>query len=141
MQRQINWCLLCLLCISIVGCARLTTYNRGTKFENRVRLYSQAVRWSEFERAQGFIRMRKGHAQNQDLDAFNNIKVTKYQSTNKTPKENFDEQTSDIILVYEIDYFVEDNYKMKHVRYEQLWWYDETVENWFLDSDLPRFEQ
>ena len=118
----------------------MTDYVRGTKFEDRVRLYSQAIRWSEFERAAGFIRMREGHAQRQDLDFFNKIKVTKYQSTNKTPKQNFDEQTSDIILVYEIDYFIDDDYKMKHLRYEQLWWYDETVGNWFLDTDLPRFE-
>jgi hypothetical protein len=137
LQRQKNWFFLFLLFMGLVGC---TTYNRGAKFENRVRFYSQAIRWSEFERAQPFIRMREDHTQKQDLDFFNKIKVTKYQSTDKTPKQNFDEQSSDIILVYEIDYFIDDDYKLKHVRDEQLWWYDETEGDWFLDSGLPKFK-
>ena len=141
LQRQKNWCLLCLLCIGLVGCSWFTEMNRNHKFETRERLFSQAIRWSEFERAQEFIRTRNNRPQNPDFAYLNQIKVTKYQNTNIAPQENFDEQNLDIILVYEIDYFVKDSYKMKHQRYKQLWWYDESVENWFLDTDLPKFRR
>ena len=140
LQRQKNWCLLCLLCLVFVGCSSVTDFNLGNKFESRVRLFSQAIRWSEFEKAQGYIRMRDDHPQNQYIDYKDKIKVTKYQTTNKSPQEHYDEQSSDIILVYEIDYFNENNYKIKHLRYEQVWWYDNSARNWFLDSDLPKFE-
>ncbi len=140
LQRLKNGCFLFLLCIALVGCYSIVDFNRGNKFEARVRNFSQAIRWSEFEIAMGYIRMRKNHPQELDLDFLNRIKVTKYQTTNKSPEENFDEQTSDIILVYEIDYYVDNSYKIKHLRYEQLWWYDDSVGNWYLDSDLPKFE-
>ncbi len=140
MQRQKNWCLFCLLCIGLVGCSWLTDINREHKFETRTRLFSQAIRWSEFERAQEYIRTRDNRPLNPDLAYLNQIKITKYQNTNIVPQENLDAQNLDRILVYEIDYFVKDNYKMKHQRYEQLWWYDESAETWFLDSGLPRFK-
>ena len=142
MQRQKHWCLLCLFCIGLVGCSFID-FRRGNDFGSRVRSFSQAIRWSEFEKAQGYVRKRKreGHVQNPDFDYLKNIKVTKYQSTNKRPAESFEELTSDIILVYEIDYFIKDSYKIKQLSYEQLWWYDTEAGNWFLDSDLPKFEQ
>lgn len=140
LQRLKNWCLLCLLSISFLGCAKVIDFERGNKFETRVRSFSQAIRWSKFERAHAYIRMRKNHSQNHDFDQLNNIKVTKYQTTNRTPEENYDQQTSDIILVYEVDYFDKGSYKVQHLRYEQLWWYDETDNTWFLDSDLPKFK-
>ena len=141
MQRQKHWCLLCLLCIGIVGCSSFIDFRQGNDFGYRVRSFSQAIRWSEFEKAQGYVRKREGHVQNPDFDYLKNIKVTKYQSTNKRPAESFEELTSDIILVYEIDYFIKDTFKIKQLSYEQLWWYDTEAGNWFLDSGLPKFEQ
>ena len=141
LQRQKNWCLLCLLCIGLVGCSSFIDFRRSNDFGYRIGSYSQAIRWSEFEKAQGYVRMREGEVQIPDFDYLKNIKVTNYQSTNKRPAESFEELTSDIILVYEIDYFIKDSYKIKQLSYEQLWWYDIEAGNWFLDSGLPKFEQ
>jgi len=141
LKQQKHCCLLCLLCIGLVGCSSLLDFKQGNDFGSRVYSFSQAIRWSNFEKAQEYVRKREGHVQNPDFDYLKNIKVTKYQSTNKRPEESFKEVTSNIILVYEIEYFIKDTYKIKQLSYEQIWWYDTEAGNWFLNSDLPKFEQ
>ncbi|MCK5120961.1 MAG: hypothetical protein KAQ91_03215 [Methylococcales bacterium] len=140
MQQQRCY-LFFLLCIGLVGCSSTIDFRGRNKFEPRIKAFAYAIRWSQFEDAQGFIRMRNNRPQQQSLDYLKQIKVTKYQPLKEARQENTDQQTPEILSTYTIDYYHKENYKMKHQSYQQLWWYDDTVGAWFLDSDLPKFGQ
>lgn len=129
-----------LLCIGLYGCSSIMDFTHGEKLEPRVRAFSNAIRWSNFEEAQKFVSMRDNQIQNQNMDFLKHIKVTKYSFIKNTTRHNADDETSDIISIYNIDYYHDGNYQIQHLRYEQLWWYDDTMETWFINSGLPPFK-
>ncbi|NOR69560.1 MAG: hypothetical protein GQ532_07670 [Methylomarinum sp.] len=138
MQQQRCY-LFFLLCIGLVGCSSTIDYRGRNKFEPRIKAFAHTIRWSQFDDAQGFIRKRNNQIPNQDLDYLEQIKVTKYEPLAEQSQIVSDEQTLEKTTTYKIDFYHKANYKIKSQQYEQLWWYDDTVGAWFLDSDLPTF--
>jgi len=137
-QQSLSFFLL--FCLTLTGCSSTIDYQGENKFQPRIEAFAHAIRWSEFERAQVFIRMRNNQESYQNQDTLKQIKVTKYEFLSEMPQENFEQQTMDIISTYSIDYYHTDNFKIKHQQYVQHWWYDDTAGTWFLDSNLPDFK-
>ena len=145
MQQQKRWCLFFILYISLTACSTIRNYDQTNKFKARTSAFSNAIRWGQFEQAQRYILKRNDQPPSQNLEHLAKIKIAKYKSIREEPQENIHPKTSgllsthDMHLVYEIDYYLDSDYRVKHLRYEQLWWYDDTAETWFLDSELPQF--
>lgn len=139
MQQQRGY-LFVLLCVCLAGCSSTIDYRGRNKFEPRIKAFAHAIRWSQFEEAQTFIRKRDNRQPLHNLDYLKQVKVTKYEPLKEARQKNTDQQTLEILSTYTIDYYHKENYKIKHQHYQQLWWYDDTVKAWFLDSDLPQFE-
>ena len=146
LQKQKRWCLFFILYISLTACSSIMDFGRSDKFKPRVTAFSDAMRWSQFENAQGYVLKRNNQPPSHNLDQLSKIKITKYQFIREEPQENIDPRTTgifsihDMFSIYDIDYYLDGDYRLKHLRYEQLWWYDSTEETWFLDSDLPQFK-
>ena len=140
MQKQNRWYLFFILYISLTACSSIRNYDQTNKFKGRTSAFSNAIRWGQFEKAQGYILKRNDQPPSHNLEHLAKIKVGKYQLIREEPQENIHPKTSgllsthDIFLVYEIEYYFDSDYKLKHQRYEQLWWYDSTAETWFLCS-------
>jgi len=130
-----------LLCVGLVGCSATMNYKGENKFKARIHAFSHAIRWSQFEEAQGFIRKRNNQAVSQNQDYFKQIKVIKYKSLSEISRKSPDQQGTDIVSTYTIDFYHKGTYKTQHQQYQQLWWYDDAADSWFLDSDLPNFRQ
>ena len=139
LQLQNNWCIVGLLCISFVGCSSVSDYRRAQILDSRLYGFSHAIRWAEFEKAQEYISMRKGQPKKLDLDYLKNIKVTKYQLLKQYAHKQTEAEIPETTTIYDIEYYFSSSNKIRYLRYEQLWWYDKVLDNWFLDSDLPQF--
>lgn len=128
-----------LLCISLAGCSSMIDFKSENTFKPRIRAFSKAIRWSQFEKAQTFIRLRNNRLSNPDQDYLKQIKVTRYEPLSELTMENKDSQVMDKMAIYTLEFYHKGNLKIERLQYKQIWWYDETIGTWFLDSELPTF--
>ena len=138
MQHQ-KYCLFVLFFISLSGCSSIG-FREKNKFEARIQAFAHSLRWSQFEEAQSFIRLRNKQSPDQNIEYLKQIKITKYEPLSEIARNVPNQESSEITSTYTIDYYHMDNYIIKHHKYEQAWWYDDTVGTWFLDSELPKFK-
>ena len=53
-------------------------YKGENKFESRLDAFSHAMRWSQFEDAEAFVRMRDEQIPSHNIDDLNQVRITKY---------------------------------------------------------------
>ena len=97
------------------------------------------MRWNKFVSAKQFIHRRDEQAESHDINLYAQIEITHYESISEVQVNIPDQNNPDVVSVYDVSYFNKNDYSIKHMQYEHVWWFDEEAEIWFLDSDLPDF--
>ena len=125
-----------LLALLIAGCASVPDLVRQTKFGRTVRAYEKAIRWSEFETAEVFLKDTAKEKKPPDLNKLKLIKVIEYEVKETALLKD----QSRVLQVAEIQYYRDDSIVVKTVTDHQVWEYDATKKNWYLLSGLPDFK-
>ena len=124
-----------LLTFLIAGCVTVSEMNKMKSFDRTAIGYREAIRWSDFETA---YRFTKNSTVENNLQAFkklNPIKVTSYEVKQTITAED----RSQVRQIVEIKYYNTDDMVERTLRDHQLWEYDETMNGWILQGNLPDF--
>jgi hypothetical protein len=127
---------ICIFILMIFACASIKETKKLGLFDETTRAYARAIRWTDFETANAFLKISDSDSKLPDFEKLKQIKVTSYevkQTILATDK-------SGAIHIVEIQYFNVRNVTVKTLRDRQFWEYDEKEERWFLISGLPDFE-
>jgi hypothetical protein len=112
------------------GC--FATLGKLNQLENTLRAYEAAIRWSEFELANGFGVPVDPPP---DLARLNDIAVTAYEVKASTTSKDTLEAKQTVV----IDYYDKHSITQKTVTYQQQWHYDENQKRWVVQPNLPDF--
>lgn len=114
---------------------------RSNHFEQTADEYRILIRWGEFEKAQNYSRLRLDTEAKFDREFYQNIRVTRYELVDQIAVGDDPEDPREIRLIIDLDFNQANEVTVHTLRYEQLWWYDENTERWFLDGQLPDFKK
>jgi hypothetical protein len=130
-----------LLTLTVAGCAKVEATKRSNQFQQTLKDFNASIRWGYFEQARTFINMREGVPRELDLDYLQEIRVTRYDITRKTAIGDNLQDPREVVIDVAIDYYHDSTLRVKSIKYQQMWWYDDVAKQWFLDADLPDFKQ
>ncbi len=122
--------------ISLSGCASKQKQKILNSFDERIYLYGRLLRWKEYEGAANMIKHQDESSVEIDFDAYKDLRITDYE----VKKVVMGDELKTAEVEAEIDYYFETTSSVETVRDKQSWWYNEKVENWFLDDDFPSFK-
>jgi len=125
-----------LLIMMIAGCANLSSKHQMNMFDQISRAFRSAIRWSDFETANNFIKDSQTESNTPDFRKLKNIKVTLYEVKQIIPVNG----KSKVRQIVEINYFKLDEMIEKTLVYDQLWEYDAADKRWYLKGGLPDFK-
>jgi len=132
---KIKWIgLIVLLLLS--SCAHMSEQKKLEHLEAQQKLFMKALRWKAYDTAASVVRYRNPARRLAPIQGLEAITVTSYELLASLPQE-----ADGSVLAYVLFDYVQNNtgrvYQLKH---KQVWWYDDTVKRWFLDSDMPNFK-
>lgn len=128
---------LSLLATMLTGCESLQHKDQAKKLDQAVRSYIRAVRWGDLGAAASYIRPREGVAEPPDLSGLKGLRVTHYDYAIDAKAQG----DTEALMTVAFDYYFEDTLSVKKVYQQAIWWWDPTIENWFMDGELPKFER
>ncbi len=117
------------------GCARIENKSRVVKLDQAVRLYADSIRWGNFETAAGLVRRRDGKTSAMAVTIPADLRVSGYASNVLRVNEQGDEAT----VVTSFSYYFTSTSRVRDISQTDLWWFDPTIEQWFMDGSLPDF--
>ncbi|MDH3412912.1 MAG: hypothetical protein OEM98_10530 [Gammaproteobacteria bacterium] len=117
------------------GCAQIEKKSRVIKLDQAVRLYADSIRWGNFETAAGLVRRRDGKTSAMAVTIPADVRVSAYASNVLSLNEQSDEAT----VVTSFNYFFTSTNSVRVISQTDLWWFDPTTEQWFMDGSLPDF--
>jgi len=119
--------------VSLGGCASIANEQKTRALESALATYGDAMRWSYFDTAYGFVHPEKRDGEPGDLA---NVRVTGYDVVQ--PPVMKDEVSAEQMA--RIEYVLKDVQRVRTLSDRQLWRYDESAKSWWLDSGVPRFQ-
>lgn len=124
------------LCVLfIVGCPSAQGKWRLAQFEDISSTYGHAIRWGDYDVANGFRKKQETDHKAWNVDKLNKIRGTSYELISSNPSE-------DKLRVHQavkIRYYNADQMIEKTLVDKQRWEYDDTQKAWYLQSGLPDF--
>ncbi len=123
----------------LTGCWNMGASKRSNQFDDTVNAYRILIRWGEFEKARNYIRLRQGEMHEFDPEYYQNIRVSRYEVIDRIAVGDDPDDPREILVIIALDFNHADEVLLHTLRYEQLWWYDDEMARWFLDSNLPDF--
>ncbi len=119
---------LLVLLFIVFGCA---TEKRRNAIHDTLRLYEKTLRWGAYREAQTLkLEVRKPLP-----EGLNEIKVTSYEIVSQSVTEDADQLEQTV----EIKFYHEQQGMIKTLMDRQTWVYDDKLDGWFLESELPDF--
>lgn len=134
--------LLLFFILAASGCAKIQATRRADQFKSTLDSYSALLRWGKYKQAGNYINMREGVPRQPDLQYLKHIHVTRYDVVQQIATVDNEEEgkgPTEIAVAAEIDFYHDNDLRVKNIDYQQLWWYDDKLEKWYLDGDLPDF--
>ena len=128
--------LILVLILALVGCVtfdEIKNLNKMNKFSGAVESYARAIQWSDFEAASFFAKKLNPKP---DLDKLKNFKVISYEVKKIIHQREQLKVSQNIAL----SYYNKNQLTEKHLRYEEIWEYDDKNESWYLTSGFPEFK-
>ena len=124
------------LSLDVAGCAQFERHQQNISMQDRTNSYRKAIRWSEYDIAKSFIQRQDESAYEYDADFYNAIRVVENEIESREifSGEGFAKVYSKVKF-YHVDYNT-----VTDLVDEQLWWYDEETENWYLDGGFPNYK-
>lgn len=121
----------------LVGCAGIQSQKQSESLHASVNSFRKMIRWGAFDRAAAYRRSPTGVLLAPDLRSLENIRVVSYEITDQAIRE--DGTTAVVSAI--VSYYSDETGTVYNTQYVQNWWYDSELERWFLDGDLPSFEE
>lgn len=137
MSKPTYLILACLGSALLGGCAGMQRDKRVELLETSLQAYAAAVRWGNYEEAARYRRQREGSPQALDLEFLRHIRVTGYDVVERTLVPG--EQEAGITVA--ISFYHDDTHTLRTLRDRQRWWFREEDRRWYLDGELPDFQQ
>ena len=122
--------------VALSGCAAIETKKRSQTLNDRVRSYTKAIRWGDFDIAQRFLRPREGPAVQVDTEYLRGLKVTHYDYHINAP----DPEAKEAEMTASFDYQQLGTATIRRLKQTAIWWYSDEHETWYLDAKLPEFK-
>jgi hypothetical protein len=126
--------ILLLISTFLCSCASLEGKQRDSDFDTATTQYARAIRWGDFEGAEQMRHL--SDSQTATPPPGENIKVAGYHTLRL-------ERTADgnvVKLTVRIDYYNQDEMKLKNITDQQVWKYDSDDRHWHITSALPEFK-
>jgi len=123
-----------LIALLLAGCAAVERDRRVMGLDSTTRAYQQAIRWSDFESALGFLppEMRL----QQDWPAqFEDLRITRYEVISPAVMLT----DTQAVQVVAIEYLYEYNQIVRKTTDRQSWRWDDEAQAWWLESGFPAF--
>jgi len=135
--RPIIWMAVLLLSVGLAGCGTVQNKNRAMAMDDSLKTYEKLIRWGEFRAAANYIVFREKEPKPFDFEFLEHVRVTAYQVTDRiiSPDE------LEITIRASLEYYHDESNRVFSLRDVQIWWYDEELKRWFLDSELPDFRR
>jgi len=134
-MRNIKW--LCVALITMLtACAHVTEQKKHEHLEARQKLFMKALRWKSYETAASVIRFRNPARQLAPIDGLKRITVTSYDLLGSVPNTEDGTVVSQALF----GYIQNETGRVYQVKHTQVWWFDDELKQWFLDSDMPEFK-
>lgn len=127
--------ILAVVAMAAAGCAKIEMESRAIKLDQAVRLYTDAIRWGNFDVAAGLLRRRDGGATSATVKVPAEVRVTAYASSILSVNDARDEA----LVATQFDYYYPDTNRVHSTAQTDLWWFDPGTEQWYLDGSLPDF--
>jgi len=134
-MKNIKW-LSVVLIMMLSACAHLTEQKKLEHLDAKQKIFMKALRWKSYETAASVIRFRNPARQLAPIDDLNKITVTSYDLIGSVPSTN--DET--IVVQALFGYIQNDTGRVYQIKHTQVWWFDEELKQWFLDSDMPDFK-
>lgn len=126
---------ICVLVFMVLGCATFMESRKMNRFDQAADAYGKAIRWSDFQAAQGFLKITSSEENLPDPDVLKQIRVVDYEVNQSHPSA--DKQT--VQQVVTITYYRSNESLVKELTENELWQYDELSGKWLLNSGFPKF--
>ena len=127
--------LLFLILPLLPACATLDGKQRASTLEDMTAGYTDALRWADFTRAEGYRRLPAGAPSSPPPEALSSIRVTscRIDTTRLSPAGD----SADVEAT--ISFYADDIMKLRTVHDHQHWRYDAAAGTWYITTPLPDF--
>ncbi len=116
------------------ACASVDDSKKTITLDNATRQYEKAIRWGEYEAANGYRRQSTGTPA--DMTHLKAVRVTSYETLRKIESADRSEVQIDV----EIRYYNEFTMKEVTITDHQSWVYDPAGKSWYITSPMPAFK-
>jgi hypothetical protein len=124
-------------CLLVLSCATYTDYRKQDKFENTAEAYADALKWSDFRAAGAFLEPGENPGSASDaVEQLEDYRVTNYIVKKVAVSEDSEEVRQEV----EIQYYRANNPVVKRYNDNQVWQWDGSDKQWYLQSGLPDFK-
>lgn len=120
----------------LAACGGSGSAKRLDTLDEAVNHYGQALRWGRYEDAEAFHMSREGQRAMFKAENLESIRITGYSVRERTLSEDLLE--ADVSGDY--SYYSTSYGTLRHVSFQQKWWYDEEAKRWFVEGELPEFK-
>jgi len=134
-MKNIKWFCVALI-MMLSACAHVTEQKKQEHLEAKQKLFMKALRWKSYETAASVIRYRNPARQLAPIDGLNKITVTSYDLVGSVPNTEDDTVVAQALF----GYIQNETGRVYQVKHTQIWWFDDELKQWFLDSDMPSFK-
>jgi len=128
--------IICLSVLLLVGCTQINDFTKLDNFNATSLAYSHAIRWSEFDEAEIYIKPSKDKSNSPSPEVMKLIRVTDY----VIRKTAIAEDQTQVVQIVEVTYYRNDRMVVKSIREKELWEWDAEAQKWELTSGLPDFK-
>lgn len=124
------------LALMLAGCAGAQQRERLGALNEALQQFGAALRWARYMDAYAYVRMRDGDNPPPDFSKYDNYRITSYE----VQRNLIDENARQAIVSIEIGYYHDALGALRKASDKQIWYYDDEIERWFLDGDLPQLK-
>jgi hypothetical protein len=137
MRNRLISLLLPMIVLLTGGCESLHQEHQANQLNHVLRNYEQAIRWADFNAAEGFRAPQLQSTKPTDLNQYRGFRITSY----KTLGGSMNAAKTEFKQRVEIRYYHETRAQVHSMINEQTWRYTPESKQWQLHSPLPVFYQ
>lgn len=118
------------------ACASMQAKEKFIKLDESLNRYAAAIRWGRYVDAYDYHVGKDGYRPRLKTEAYEGIRVTGYETVEKTINTEQTEAT----VVSIISYYNENVGTVSKYKHIQTWWFKEDTKKWLLDAVLPELK-
>jgi hypothetical protein len=119
----------------LINCSTMAEQERYVKLQRSVERYASDIRWGRYDAAASYIARKESQPINVDVGRFEDIRVTGYDMA----PGDLSSDTEKASITVTFTYYDTSSGRLQTLADVQHWWYNDSVNRWFLDGDLPDF--